>query len=106
MADRSSMPTAIRREPDAIVINWVEPGHVARYPARELRLGCQCAACVDEMTSRPLLDPATVPANVAPDGVELVGGYGLRVRWSDGHSAGIYTFEWLRSHCPCPECSR
>jgi len=59
---------------------------------------------VDEMSGRPLLDPATVPLDVSPEGVELVGGYGIRIRWSDGHSAGIYTFEKLRQDCPCPRC--
>lgn len=78
---------------------------MAVYPSRMLRLACPCAACVDEMTGRPLLDPARVPEDVAPLAVELVGGYGIRVRWSDGHSTGIYTFELLRSICPCPECA-
>ncbi|MBO7391803.1 MAG: DUF971 domain-containing protein [Verrucomicrobia bacterium] len=27
---------------------------------------------------------------------ELVGGYGLRLTWGDGHSAGIYTYDTLR----------
>ena len=26
---------------------------------------------------------------------------GLIIRWSDGHSTGIYTFERLRELCPC-----
>jgi len=25
--------------------------------------------------------------------------------WSDGHSTGIYTFDFLRDLCPCPECA-
>ncbi|HRP08086.1 MAG TPA: DUF971 domain-containing protein [Gemmatimonadales bacterium] len=104
LADRSTMPTAIRRESDAVVISWIEPGHAGYYPARELRLACPCAVCVDEMTGRPLLDPAMVPMDVTVDALELVGGYGIRVRWSGGHSAGIYTFEWLRRHCPCGQC--
>jgi DUF971 family protein len=56
------------------------------------------------MTGRPLLDPATVPADVRPVQVSLVGGYGLRVAWSDGHGTGIYTFARLRAECPCPRC--
>ena len=75
------------------------------YPALMLRLACPCAACVDEMTGRPLLDPTRVPTDVQPVALELVGGYGIRVRWSDGHSTGIYTFELLRAICPCEVCA-
>ena len=28
----------------------------------------------------------------------------LRVEWSDGH-VSVYGFDYLRSHCECPECS-
>jgi DUF971 family protein len=37
--------------------------------------------------------------------VALVGTYGIRIRWSDGHGTGIYTFEILRALCGCPRCS-
>lgn len=101
------MPRAIARLPEGLRIDWTprshaesEPEHVALYPARMLRLACPCAACVDEMSGRPLLDPARVPPDVQPLAVELVGGYGIRVRWSDGHSTGIYTFELLRAIRP------
>jgi DUF971 family protein len=33
---------------------------------------------------------------VAPRSVQLVGTYGLKIVWSDGHSTGIYTFDALR----------
>jgi hypothetical protein len=33
-----------------------------------------------------------------------VGNYALAFAWSDGHSTGIYTFEYLRKLCPCPQC--
>ncbi len=35
---------------------------------------------------------------------EPVGNYALSLIWSDGHSTGIYTWEYLRDLCPCPEC--
>jgi ATP-binding protein involved in chromosome partitioning len=55
--------------------------------------------CVEEMSGRPLLDPATVPADVTPTAIQLVGGYGLRVTWSDGHSTGIFPWARLRALC-------
>ena len=36
--------------------------------------------------------------------VEAVGNYAIRINWSDGHNAGIYSFEHFRKICPCPEC--
>ncbi len=47
------------------------------------------------MTGRNLLDPTSVPEDVRPLSIELVGAYGFLVRWSDGHSTGIYTYESL-----------
>lgn len=91
------VPKVIRRRPGGLEIDWDGAGHTVRFSARVLRLACPCAACVDEMTKRPLLDPATVPADIEVDSLELVGAYGLRIRWSDGHATGIYTFESLRS---------
>lgn len=91
-----SPPHRISRRDDALLFEWRAGDAPVRYPARTLRLACQCAGCIDEMTSRPLLDPATVPEGIAPLGLELVGNYGLKVTWSDGHSAGIYTWEHLR----------
>jgi ATP-binding protein involved in chromosome partitioning len=49
------------------------------------------------MSGRPLLDPAGVPSDIRPVTIALVGAYGLKVVWSDGHGTGIYTFAHLRS---------
>jgi DUF971 family protein len=91
------VPKVIRRRPDGLEIDWDGAGDTVHFGARALRLACPCAGCVDEMSRRPLLDPSTVPADVAVESLELVGAYGLKIRWSDGHGTGIYTFEWLRS---------
>lgn len=84
-------------------IEWAD-GHVSEYVPRALRLACPCAACVEEMTGRPLLDPSRVAPDIWPRAVRYVGRYALRFDFSDGHDTGIYTFELLRSLCPCPEC--
>jgi DUF971 family protein len=36
--------------------------------------------------------------------IEEVGAYAIRIDWSDGHNTGIYSFDHLRSICPCAEC--
>lgn len=99
------LPVSVTRRDDGVLIEWDRAGHRALYPARVLRLRCPCAECVEEMTGRPLLDPAVVPADVRPVSLQLVGGYGLRIQWSDGHATGIYTFERLRDACPCARCT-
>ncbi|HYC32693.1 MAG TPA: DUF971 domain-containing protein [Gemmatimonadales bacterium] len=95
------IPYAITRRDDGILIEWNEGAAPALFPARTLRLACPCAACVEEMSGRPLLDPATVPADIRPVSIALVGTYGLKVTWSDGHGTGIYTFQ--RLHAARPE---
>lgn len=105
MSQQRVVPVGIRRTDDGLEIRWDRDGHVGRFGARALRLACPCAGCVEEMTGRPLLDPATVPEGIVPASVELVGAYAIRVRWSDGHATGLYTFESLLAGCPCEACS-
>ena len=104
MVKSQVVPYAITRQDDGVRIEWVEGVHQGFYQARPLRLACPCAGCVEEMSRRPLLDPATVPPEIRPLRLALVGAYGLRVSWSDGHGTGIYTFERLLEMCPCPAC--
>jgi|SRR5512134_3287972 DUF971 family protein len=91
-----SPPYRITRGDDALVVEWDRLGPPVTWPARALRLACPCAECVEEMTGRPLLDPARVPDDVRPLALALVGAYGLKITWSDGHSTGIYTWDRLR----------
>ena len=96
MTDSRPTPSEISRANlHDLSIVWKD-GHQSIYPARYLRLRCPCAGCVDEWTGRQVLKSADVPEDVAPTSLQLVGRYALRVHWSDGHSHGIYTFEFLR----------
>ena len=87
-----------------ITIKWSD-GHETKYPARDLRLACRCALCIEETSGRPLLEPSTVPENVRAKAINLVGQYAIAIDWSDGHSSGIYNFRDLRARCPCPACT-
>jgi ATP-binding protein involved in chromosome partitioning len=101
------VPYAIRRMDDGarIRIEWEENCHTADYPARDLRLACRCASCQEEMSGRPILDPATVRADVRALELKLVGGYAVHFSWSDGHTTGIYPWEYLLAICSCPDCT-
>lgn len=103
MTARLPIPKRIHRGNREIVITW-EEDHEGTYPARELRIACQCASCVDEITRVRLLDPATVPENIGALAISLVGNYAIKIDWSDGHNTGIYTYDLLYSLCPCPRC--
>ncbi len=90
-------PLDIRRE-DArtLSILWAD-GMRQRFDARDLRLACPCAACIDEMSGKALLDPATVPLDITPVKLGSVGNYALSIAFSDGHDTGIYSYERLRA---------
>jgi DUF971 family protein len=105
MTEQPLIPHAITREDGGLRIEWQQGGHAGFYPARALRLACPCAGCVEELTGRGLLNPAVIPEDIRPLRVRLVGAYGLRVEWSDGHDTGIYTFTKLLHTCPCPACA-
>jgi DUF971 family protein len=103
---RIPVPYVIERVDDGreITFQWEEQGHVGRYPARYLRLACQCAACVEEVSGRQILDPHTIPEDIRALSVRLVGQYAVYFGWSDGHSTGIYPYEFLLEICPCARC--
>jgi DUF971 family protein len=35
-----------------------------------------------------------------------VGNYALQIDFSDGHTTGIYSYDYLRTICPCDECAK
>jgi len=85
-------------------IEWSD-GHKGIYPIRYLRQHCPCAACTDELIGELRIKPTRMPMLIAVQDVEALGLYGLRIRWSDGHDTGIYSFDILRNKfCRCPIC--
>ena len=85
---------------DGVTIEWSD-GLRCRYPARELRINCGCAECVEEWSQRKLLDPASVPADIRAEDYLLIGRYAVQFLWSDGHYTGIYPFDVIRRILPC-----
>ncbi len=107
-------------------ITWADD-HVSHYDFAYLREQCPCAMCNDERQkkaagqekdaqlkaenpgaaavpmSSPLL-PMFKPRLTAK-AAHAVGNYALQIDFNDGHSTGIYSFDYLRTVCPCPECA-
>ena len=104
-----AVPTTIKLAgaEDTVSIAWSD-GHRSFYPYAYLRSKCPCASC-EENESPP--DPGTSPFPILgrkplkPERAELVGRYALQIFWNDGHSTGIYAFDFLRSLCLCPTCT-
>jgi len=95
-----------------IKIDWKD-GHRSEYPLQYLRDKCPCAGCTGAHGTAPRppggeTPPASPFQMYQPAlkmlGVEAVGNYAIRIDWSDGHKAGIYSYEHFRRICPCAEC--
>ena len=76
-------------------LTW-EDGVRTTVTARILREQCPCAACVDEWTHQRTLEASSVPADVTLLEVKPAGNYALHVRFSDGHTTGIFNWKTLR----------
>lgn len=93
-------PTAIHlKRTQALLITW-DDGLVSSFPLRTLRKNCPCAGCQGERdilgrTLMPIVK-TTYDGPITATGAALVGNYALRIDWADGHSAGIYSFAFLR----------
>ena len=103
--EESLVPSEINRHDEQLCLQLVWPDGVdVMIPYRAVRLACPCAHCVDEWTGKPLLDPDTVPEDIAIESMELRGNYALKISWTDGHDTGLYTWARLssitRSHQP------
>ena len=96
-------PVEIHEIGNQLRIFWRD-SHESVYPFPYLRRKCQCAACIDEWTGELRLLPEKISEEVHPLNTHPVGNYGIRFQWSDGHSTGIYAFDYLRLLCPCSVC--
>ncbi len=102
-------------EGKGLEIDW-QDGHRSAWTFAWLRDACPCATCIDE---RKAAGPQNRPAEVqspppccpctrrppSPPAPTAVGRYALQFNWLDGHSGGIYSWDYLRRHCQCPECT-
>ena len=92
-------------EKKAIDITWLD-NHHSSYGFEFLRWSCPCAICRGEGGKPGVL---ATTERLMPEQIELtdvgpVGNYAMSITWKDGHSTGIYSWEYLRHLCPCPDC--
>ena len=81
-------------------IDW-DKENTSFYPVEFLRKMSPSAdskATRDELAQNPLaILPASSTGPLRVEEIELVGNYAVRFVFSDGHSAGIYSWEYLQS---------
>ncbi|MEO5901763.1 MAG: DUF971 domain-containing protein [Ilumatobacteraceae bacterium] len=72
-------------------------GAVLDVAVETLRAICPCATCrgMRERGQDAWPKPGQ-PATITITDAELVGAWGLSIRWSDGHDTGIYAWSVLR----------
>ena len=81
-----------------LCVRWSD-GTQSRYDLDGLRRSCPCALCRDlreQSDELSLLSGEAVSATAEAQRVDVVGRYGLRILWGDGHDHGIYTFDFFR----------
>ena len=84
---------------------WAE-GHTSVFPLDGLRRACPCARCQGHGSAPPGPEVFDAPPEREWTDVqaETAGSYALRLRWDDGHDAGLYRWTYLRALCPCADC--
>jgi ATP-binding protein involved in chromosome partitioning len=87
---------ALDHNATGLILSWAD-GQDQRLAPRDLRIGCHCAQCRDEVTGKRRLDPDTVRLDIRITRIWSVGNYALGFAFSDGHDTGIYTFQNLSS---------
>jgi DUF971 family protein len=92
------VPQSLRalRDQGVLELVWSD-GRADRLPFFDLRCGCPCATCINEITGEQILRPEQVPRDVAPVELSYSGNYALKIVWSDRHASGIYTWDRLRA---------
>jgi DUF971 family protein len=113
-----------RKKPSAIKIHistgagvdivWSDQHH-SHYDFVYLRDQCPCAMCGDERRAKQVAPSSVAPAlpNALPifrprpgaRSAKTVGNYALQIEFTDGHATGIYSYDYLRSICPCEACA-
>jgi DUF971 family protein len=109
-------------------ITWAD-NHSSHYDFAYLREECPCAMCNDErlkkaagqqkdmqlkkenasLAAAPAVSSPLLPMfkpRLTAKAAHAVGNYALQIDFNDGHATGIFSFDFLRTICPCEECAR
>ena len=80
-----------------LTIRWAD-GTTATFGLEELRVNCPCAECRGRREHGEVPWPRPgAPVPLEATSGELVGAWGLSLRWNDRHDTGIYAWSMLRN---------
>jgi DUF971 family protein len=115
--DPRTKPTAVKIHVSTgagVDITWSD-NHTSHYDFAYLRDHCPCATCNEERERKRTSSSAAPPSTAAlpmfkpklrAQKANTVGNYAIQISFSDGHSTGIYSYDYLRSICPCSDCAK
>jgi DUF971 family protein len=96
-------------------ITWAD-NHTSHYDFSYLRDECPCATCNEKRDqeqqhpgskSAPISSPALpmFKPKIRAQSATQVGNYAVQINFNDGHNTGIFSYEHLRTICPCSDCA-
>jgi len=115
--DQRKKPTDVKvhvKTGAGVDIAWAD-GHTSHFDFAFLRENCPCATCNDERGKKESQRAMNLPASpllpiykpkARAQSATQVGNYAIQINFTDGHSTGIFSYDYLRSMCPCAECAR
>ena len=91
-------PANLQAVGEELAIAWND-GQETYLALASLRRACPCAACSGEpdvlgKIARPELTHSAASYRLRSH--QMIGGYAWQPTWEDGHSSGLYTFDYLR----------
>ena len=92
-------PTDMQRIGEELAIRW-DDGSESFVPLEKLRRACPCAGCKGEVDIMGNLyknpELPLKPTSFQLRSIANVGTYAVQFYWGDGHSTGLYSFDYLR----------
>ena len=89
----------MQRIGEELAIRW-DDGSESFVPLDKLRRACPCAGCKGEVDIMGNLyknpELPLKPASFQLRSIANVGTYAVQFYWGDGHSTGLYSFDYLR----------
>lgn len=92
-------PLDVQQIGDELAVKW-DDGTETFVLLKKLRQFCPCAGCKGEMDVMGNLYKGP-EKKLPPEAFQLrrisnVGGYGLQPVWGDGHTTGIFSYDYLK----------